>query len=110
MLNLIMQNSTARTAGARLTAQNAAPNDPSLVAYAGLQGQLGGQSDASGQMAQAANSYYGQMNSQAFQEAMLRLRAQLEEEAAKRAAGNPLLGGLGQLVGGVGAGLAGKYL
>jgi hypothetical protein len=99
MLALIMQNAGARTAGARGMALRASPNDPSLAAYAGLEAQLGGQSDASGQMAQTANSYYGQMDSQQFQEMMLRLRAQLEEEAAKKAAGNPLMGGLGKLVG-----------
>jgi hypothetical protein len=99
--NMLMQNTAARTAGARGSAMRASPNDPSLAAYGQLEGQLQGQSDASGQM------WLQQRDTQSFEEKMLRLRAQLEEEIARRAAGNPLMQLLGSAAGTAVGGWAG---
>jgi hypothetical protein len=99
--NLVNQNALARQRGARSAAQRMAPNDPSMAAYGGLAGMLEGQSDASNQMSQATNAWLGQQDSQQWQERMLRLRAQLEEEAMKRANAGGIWGDVGGLAGNV---------
>ena len=93
--NLSMGQGMSRAAGARLAAQNASPNDPSLAAYGGLMGQLTGQSDASNQSQTAGLSWMQHMQEQAWQEQMLRLKAKLEREGQP----NPLMGLLGTAAG-----------
>ena len=93
--NLSMGQGMSRAAGARLSAQNASPNDPSLAAYGGLMGQLTGQSDASNQSQAAGLSWMQHMQEQAWQEQMLRLKAKLEREGQP----NPLMGLLGTAAG-----------
>lgn len=101
--NMVNQNALARQQGARGAAQRMSPNDPSMAAYGGLAGMLGGQSDASNQMSQATNAWLGQQDQQQWQERMLRLRAQLEEEAMKRANAGAIWGDVGNLAGTLGS-------
>jgi hypothetical protein len=107
--NMLMQNTAARTAGARGAAMRASPNDPSMAAWAGLEGQLRGQSDASGQMAQATNSWLGQRDMQAFEEKMLRLRAQFEQEIARKQAQAAMWSGIGNATGQMGSAAIGAW-
>jgi len=100
--NLSMGQGLHRAAGARLAATNAAPNDPSLAAYGGLMGELGGQSDASNQSQTASLSWAQHLADQAWQEHMMRVQ---EEMLRKRNQG-AWLGDLGQLAGTLG----GAYL
>jgi hypothetical protein len=109
MQNLVMQNTAARTAGARGSALRASPNDPSLASYAQLEGQLRGQSDASGQMAQATNSWLGQRDMQAFEEEMLRMKMEYEMKMAKMQANAQMWSSVGQGVGQLGGAAIGKW-
>jgi hypothetical protein len=93
--NLSWGQGLSRASGARLSAMNASPNDPSLVAYGGLMGQIGGQSDASNMSQVAGLEWKKKMAQQAWDEQMLRLKARLEAENQP----NPLMGILGTAAG-----------
>ena len=101
--NIAMGGGLARASGARLSAANANPNDPSLAAYGGLMGQLSGQSDASNRSQEAMLAW----QQQKWEEDQMRLRYKLEEEAARKAASGQWLSTLGGLAGTVGGAMVG---
>lgn len=70
--------SASRAAGARLTALNASPNDPSLAAYGSLMGELGGQDQAAQMRGEASLDWNKTLHDQAWQEQMMRLKAKLD--------------------------------
>ena len=92
--------------GARLSAQNAAPNDPSAAAYASLAAMLGGQSTAQHDLNQIGGQYTLQQKNmrdqQEWQEHILRLQQQLQEDAYRRMHANDWIGQIGSLAGTLG--------
>ena len=107
--SLVSQNAAARSAGARLTARQGDRNDPSLTAYGQLQGQLGGQSDAASALTSASASRLNALAEQSWQEHMLRLKQQLDQQTNAANQPNPLaqLGGIaaGSILGPIGKGV-----
>lgn len=97
-----LQDAAAHASGARLTAMDAAPNDPSLAAYAGLSGELGGQSQASHDVNSYAAHYLDEQSQRAWQEHMARLQYQLAEEQMRKQNAGAWAGDLGQILGGIG--------
>jgi hypothetical protein len=100
--NQAMSDAGSRIGAARGAAQASGGNDPSLSAYGGLNALLSGQ----GETARAANAgalgWTQHLADQAEQERQMRLRYQLEEEAARKAAGGAWAQALGGLTGKVG--------
>lgn len=96
--NSAMQDAAARASGARLSAMDASPNDPSLSAYAGLQGELAGQSQASHDV----NGFNAQLLDQQLQHEWQKQLMDYEAELERKAHANDWLGELGGVVGKVG--------
>lgn len=97
--NTTMADAAARILGGRAAAQRAAGDDPSLAAYAGLEGLLVGQGDAAMALNQGATSRLQQMDARKWQEYVLRLQRQWQDEDARNAAYAQLLGGIGGIAG-----------
>ena len=97
--NQAMADAGGRVRGARLAASGAVGADPSLSAYAGLDALISGQGDAAHDVNSGALSYALAEKKRRDEEAMMRLRYQLEEEAMRRANAGSWLGDLGQLAG-----------
>ena len=97
-----MQDADARAAGARLTAQDASPNDPALASYAQLEGQLGGQSQASHDVNAFNASLLHEQLQQEYARQMAAYQQQLAEEYQRSAHANDWMGELGSVIGGVG--------
>lgn len=104
--NQAMADATARTRGLRSQARTASPNDPALAAWAGLQGQLGGQGEAARSLNAGAFQNQQMENERAWQEYMARLRHRWEMEMQKSANNAALWG----TVGNVGGTLGGAFL
>jgi len=100
-VNTAMQDAAARASGARLSAQVGAPNDPSLAAYAGLEGELGGQSQA----AHDVNAYLAQLaheqQQQEFQRQFAAYQMKLAEDYQRQAHQKDWLNELGSIGGNV---------
>lgn len=94
---LLLADAAAQGRSARSAARLGAPNDPSLRAWADLSALIGGQSEVSRSLAGGALSRQSELERRAFEERLLRLRADLEREAQ----GNGFWGGLGSLAGDV---------
>lgn len=103
--NTTMADAQARARGGRAAAMRAAPNDPSLAAYAGLEGLLSGQGDAAMALNRGATNRLLQMDERQWQEYIMRLQRQWAEEDARRQAWSDLLGGVGD-IGGIALGAA----
>ena len=103
--NQAMSDAGARTLGLRYAARSASPNDPSLAAFAGLSGQLVGQGDAARSLNRGALDYAAQEKARKWQEYILRLQHEWQQESERRAAQAALYSGIGQL-GGVALGAA----
>ncbi len=103
--NLIAGQANARARALRSAALGSVHGDPSLAAFAGLQGLVGAQSDA----ANALNSdvlRWGQTKEQQdFEKMMSELGYQHQLGYAQATAGNPLV----QLLGQIGGAAAGSY-
>lgn len=97
--NTTMADAAARSRGARFSAQSAAPNDPSLAAYAGLEGLIQGQGDAARALNVGATNRLREIDARRFQEYMARLEHQWREEEQRKAARAALYGQLGQIPG-----------
>lgn len=97
--NTTMADAAARSRGARFSAMSASPNDPSLSAYAGLEGLLSGQGDAATALNRGALGRLSQIDARKWQEYIMRLRRQWEEEDARRAEKAALWGDLAGLGG-----------
>lgn len=103
--NTTMADAAARARGGRAAAMRAAPNDPSMAAYAGLEGLLSGQGDAATALNQGALGRLQQMDARQWQEYIMRLQRQWAEEDASRQAWAELLG-MGGQIGGAALGAA----
>ena len=68
---------------ARLHAMNASPNDPSMAAFAGLQSQIGGQSNAAHNLNDAGMQYAQQMRQHEWNQQQAELQHQWEMELQK---------------------------
>lgn len=97
-----LADAAARSRGARFSAQSAAPNDPSLAAYAGLEGLLSGQGDAARALNAGALQRLQQIDARQWQEYIMRLQRQWAQEDAKGLGWAELLSGIGDLAGDVG--------
>jgi len=97
--NQLLRDAAARTRGARLGARSQAFGDPSLSAYADVSSLIGGQGDAANQYGRAMLQWMQDQANRQWQEKMLRLRAQLEEQAQRRASAGGWLGSLGSAAG-----------
>lgn len=102
MRDTTMADAAARSRGARFSAQSAAPNDPSLAAYAGLEGLLSGQGDAARALNRGALERLQQLDARQWQEYIMRLQRQWAEEDAGKLGWAELLSGVGDLAGNVG--------
>ena len=99
-------DASGRVRGARLSAQNAAPNDPSAAAYASLAALLGGQSDAAHGLQLLGAQRVATQDAQGWQEHMARLEEKLREMSIRAANKNAWIGELASL----GGTLGGAYL
>jgi len=96
---LVTSQANSRIAGARTAAMGSSPNDPSMAAFAGLSGLLGGQTDAARTLGSGALSWGQMMQGQDFQREMAKMEEEARLRYAKAAAGNPLAQFGGQVVG-----------
>lgn len=106
--NMALADATARSAGGRLAAQNASPNDAALAAYGGLEGQLRGQGDAARGAMSVSADMIRRRREQRFAEYMARLQAQLQEDAIREANKNSWIGDLASLGGTLGGAFLGR--
>ena len=98
-----MNDTYARTLGARMQAMNSSPNDPSLAAYGGLNAAISGQGDAA-RAALDANTRMRQiMQQQAFQSDLAARQHQWEMDAIRAQHANDWMNMVGQ-IGGAGLG------
>jgi hypothetical protein len=97
-----MQDAAGKVAGARLTAMDASPDDPALAAYAQLEGQLGGQSQAS----QEVNNFNSQLLYGQQQQNWQKEMSQFDAEQYRKAHANDWMGELAS----VGGNIAGSWL
>lgn len=100
--NQSLSDAGARVRGARTAAMDAAGNDPSLAAYAGIDALLSGQGDAARGINAGALGYLGQQRNWQHEVDMANLMAKLREEEIKRQNAGGWLGDLGQLAGTLG--------
>lgn len=104
--NVAMADASARSRGARASAMHSSPNDPSLAAYAGLEGLLGGQGDAASSLNRGALGRLSEIDRRKWEEYILRLRHEWEQEAQRQAAQAAMYGSIGS----IGGAALGAYL
>lgn len=97
--NQAMADAGARTRGLRGAASRQVGADPSLGAWASLQGLVGGQSDAARGVNEGAFNRAQVVDERAWQEYIMRLRRQWAEEDARRQAQAAMWGNATQLGG-----------
>jgi hypothetical protein len=101
--NTGMADAQGQAYASRLHAMNAAPNDPSMAAFAGLQAQIGGQSNAAHNLNDAGMQYSQQQRQQQWQqqwqEHIAQLQHQWQMEQIQSQNNASLWGGVGQLAG-----------
>lgn len=105
--NNALADASAHAAGARLTAMDAAPNDPSVAAYGSLAGELGGQSQASHDVNAYAAHTLDVASMRAYEEHLMRLKQQLEEEQMRNAGAGQFWGDLANIGGRLGSAFIG---
>ena len=94
-----LSDAGARTRGARLTAMDSSPNDPSLAAFGGLQGEIGGQGQAAADINQGALGWDQQQVMRAWQEHMAQLQHQWQMQQQQSQNSSGLWQDLGGVVG-----------
>ena len=97
--NTAMADASARTRGLRSAALTASPNDPALAGQASLQGLLVGQGDAARSLNHGALEYMEHEKQRKWQEYIMRLQHEWQQEQQKAAAQAALYQGIGGLGG-----------
>lgn len=97
--NQAMADASARSRGLRGAASRQVGADPSLSAWASLQGLVGGQSDAARGLNEGAFNRAQVLDERAWQEYVMRLRRKWAEEDARRQAQAALWGNVASIGG-----------